>query len=59
MKKLFTFLTMMMAVTTTTLFTSCDTRFWVDDEDREEARTLEGPFWCLWRYIPYHYVFRA
>jgi hypothetical protein len=42
MKKLFTFLTMMMAVTTTTLFTSCDTRFWVDDEDREEARTLEG-----------------
>ena len=42
MKKLFTFLTMMMVVTTTTLFTSCDTRFWVDDEDREEARTLEG-----------------
>ena len=42
MKKFFTFLTMMMAVTTTTLFTSCDTRFWVDDEDRAEARTLEG-----------------
>ena len=42
MKKLFTFLTMMMAVTTTTLFTSCDARFWVDDEDRDEARTLEG-----------------
>ena len=42
MKKLFTFLTMMMAVATTTLFTSCDARFWADVEDRAEARTLEG-----------------
>ena len=41
MKKIFTTLTMMMAVATTTLFTSCD-RFWEDMEDREEARTLEG-----------------
>ncbi len=41
MKKIFTTLTMMMAVATTTLFTSCD-RFWVDMEDRAEARTLEG-----------------
>ena len=42
MKKFFTFLTMMTAVAATTLFTSCDARFWEDMEDRQEARTLEG-----------------
>lgn len=42
MKKFFTLLTMLMALTATaTLFTSCD-RLWQDSEDRAEARTLEG-----------------
>ena len=42
MKKLFTYLTVMMALAAMPLFTSCDVRFWEDIEDREEARTLEG-----------------
>ena len=42
MKKIFTFLTMVMVFAAMPLFTSCDARFWEDVEDREEARTLEG-----------------
>ena len=42
MKKLFTYLTVMMALAAMPLFTSCDVRFWEDVEDRAEARTLEG-----------------
>ena len=42
MKKLFTYLTVMMALAAMPLFTSCDARFWEDVEDRAEARTLEG-----------------
>ena len=43
MKKIYTYLTMaIMALTATTVFTSCDDRFWDDMEDREEAYTLEG-----------------
>ena len=43
MKKIYTYLTMaIMALTATTVFTSCDERFWNDVEDREEAYTLEG-----------------
>ena len=42
MKKLFTYLTVMMALAAMLLFTSCDARFWEDVEDRAEARILEG-----------------
>ena len=42
MKKIFTFLTMVMFFAAMPLFTSCDARFWEDIEDRSEARTLEG-----------------
>ena len=41
MKKIYTYLTMaMMALTTATVFTSCD--YWDDEEDRREAYTLDG-----------------
>ena len=39
MKKIYTFL--MMAIVAT-IFTGCDSRYWNDLEDREEAYTLEG-----------------
>lgn len=39
----YTYLTMaLMAIMSTTVFTSCDDRFWNDLEDRDEASTLEG-----------------
>ncbi|MBO6188090.1 MAG: hypothetical protein J6O23_06240 [Prevotella sp.] len=43
MKKIYNYITLvLMVMTSVTLFTGCDDRYWNDNRDRDEAYTLEG-----------------